>query len=63
MKAFLFDFDGVVVESEPLHLETFREVLEPLEIEISEERWYREFIGTGSPHIIKILLAEVGITE
>ncbi|MEM4719985.1 MAG: HAD family phosphatase [Candidatus Bilamarchaeaceae archaeon] len=60
---FLFDFDGVVVESEPLHLETFREIVKPLGIEISDERWYREFVGVGSPHIMKTLLGEIGIKD
>lgn len=61
--AFLFDFDGVIADSEPLHLETFREILAPLGIKISEERWYREFVGIGSPRIMKILLGEVGIED
>ncbi|MEM4359097.1 MAG: HAD family phosphatase [Candidatus Bilamarchaeaceae archaeon] len=61
--AFLFDFDGVIADSEPLHLETFREILEPLGIRISRERWYREFVGVGSPQIMKILLGEIGITD
>jgi len=62
-KAFLFDFDGVVVESEPVHLETFRSIVAPLGIDISEERWYREFVGVGSPFIMKTLLNEKGISD
>lgn len=62
-RAFLFDFDGVVVDSEPVHLETFRTVLAPLGIDISENRWYTEFVGVGSPFIMKTLLGEKGITD
>jgi HAD superfamily hydrolase (TIGR01509 family) len=62
-RAFLFDFDGVIADSEPLHLETFREIVKPLNIKISEERWYKEFVGIGSPQIMKTLLEEIGITD
>lgn len=63
MKSFLFDFDGVIADSEPLHLETFRETVAPLGIEIAEKRWYVEFTGKGSPYIMKVLLGEKGITD
>lgn len=63
IKALMFDFDGVVVESEPVHLETFVEIVAPLGINISKERWYREFVGTGSSFIMKTLLNEKGITD
>jgi beta-phosphoglucomutase len=43
--AVLFDFDGVIVNSEPLHFWAFHEVLKAERIEISEEEYYRELIG------------------
>lgn len=43
--AVLFDFDGVLVNSEPLHYQAFREVLAAEHIELSEEEYYRELIG------------------
>lgn len=63
MRAFLFDFDGVIADSEPLHLQTFRETLAPLGIRIDEKRWYVEFTGRGSPYIMKVLLGEKGIKD
>lgn len=63
MRAFLFDFDGVVADSEPLHMETFRETLAPLGIRVDEKRWYKEFAGRGSPYIMEVLLGEAGITD
>ncbi len=63
IKAVLFDFDGVVVQSEPLHLLSFRMLLEPLGVTISEERWYREFTGIGSTAIITALFKDFGINE
>jgi beta-phosphoglucomutase len=44
-RAVLFDFDGVIVNSEPLHFYAFHEVLKTEHIEISEDEYYREIIG------------------
>jgi beta-phosphoglucomutase len=43
--AVLFDFDGVIVNSEPLHFYAFQQVLRAEKIELSEEEYYRELIG------------------
>jgi beta-phosphoglucomutase len=43
--AILFDFDGVIVNSEPLHLFAFQKVLEAEHISLSDEEYYRELIG------------------
>ncbi|HEX4124804.1 MAG TPA: HAD family phosphatase [Tepidisphaeraceae bacterium] len=43
--AVLFDFDGVLVNSEPLHFQAFREVLAAEHIKLTEEEYYRELIG------------------
>lgn len=59
IKAVLFDFDGVIVDSEESHRETFMALL-PLKI--GRERWYREFAGTGSRRIFERLLEEAGET-
>lgn len=44
-RAVLFDFDGVLVNSEPLHFYAFHEVLKTERIDISEDEYYREIIG------------------
>src|SRR5881394_3251251 len=43
--AVMFDFDGVIVNSEPLHFLAFHEVLHGEKIELSEAEYYRELIG------------------
>lgn len=58
IRALLFDFDGVVVRSEALHMETFMELLSPHGVSVPKERWYREFAGTGSRHIFEVLVRE-----
>ena len=43
--AVLFDFDGVIVNSEPLHFHAFHEVLGEEHIDLSETEYYRDLIG------------------
>src|SRR5437762_5490944 len=43
--AVLFDFDGVIMDSEPLHLRAFQDVLADEGIKLSDEEYYRELIG------------------
>lgn len=45
LRAVLFDFDGVLVNSEPLHFYAFNEVLAAEHIELREDEYYREMIG------------------
>ena len=40
--AIVFDFDGVLADSEPLHLRAYQEVLEPLGIALPREEYYAQ---------------------
>ena len=44
-RAVMFDFDGVLVNSEPLHFFAFQETLEAEKIHLTEAEYYRELIG------------------
>jgi beta-phosphoglucomutase len=43
--AVVFDFDGVLVDSEPLHLRAYQEVLEPLGTSLPREEYYSRYLG------------------
>jgi HAD superfamily hydrolase (TIGR01509 family) len=43
--ALLFDFDGVVVDSEPVHLLGFRRVLASVGLTLTSEEYYRKYLG------------------
>lgn len=43
--AVIFDCDGILVDTEPLHYKAFQKVLVPLELGHSFERYLDEFIG------------------
>ena len=43
--AIFFDFDGVIVNSEPLHFAAIRDVLKDERIELDEDEYFKELIG------------------
>jgi beta-phosphoglucomutase len=43
--AIVFDFDGVLVDSEPLHLRAYQEVLEPIGLSLPREKYYASYLG------------------
>ena len=45
LRAVIFDFDGVITDSEILHLRAFNQVLAQHNIEITEEVYYKEYLG------------------
>lgn len=55
MKAILFDFDGVIVDSEPLHFESFCEVLKPYGIEIDRAHYNRNYLGYNDWEVLEML--------
>jgi len=55
--AVLFDFDGVLVNSEPLHLLAFQEALHAEHIDIAEEEYYRDLIGFDDAGFFKHVYA------
>jgi len=45
LSAVIFDFDGIIVDSEPMHFRAFNEVLKPYGVEISWEDYCDTYIG------------------
>lgn len=50
LKAVIFDMDGVIIDSEPLHIKIERELLEEFGGKITDEE-HDEFIGTTDYHM------------
>jgi len=45
LRAIIFDFDGVIADSEPLHFASFRDVLAEEGIALSEAQYYARYLG------------------
>lgn len=45
MKGVIFDFDGIIVDSEPLHYRAFQKVLEPLGAGFSWQEYVETYMG------------------
>jgi HAD superfamily hydrolase (TIGR01509 family) len=58
----LFDFDGVLVNSEPLHFQAFVETLATHQVELGEEEYYRELIGFDDKGAFRHLYEKRGLT-
>lgn len=56
--AVIFDFDGVLFDTEPLHWRAFAEVLRPRGIELSWERYVSELIGYDDRDVFRCVLKE-----
>jgi beta-phosphoglucomutase len=60
MRAVIFDFDGVLVNSEPLHFRALREALAGEGIAITEEEYQREYVAYDDRGSIRIALERHG---
>ena len=45
LRAVIFDFNGIIVDDEPIHFELFRRVLGEEGIELTEEDYYARYLG------------------
>lgn len=59
--ATLFDFNGVLVDDEHVHLEAFRDAVRPLGIEIGEREYWDELLGFDDAGAFEHLLKKAGL--
>jgi beta-phosphoglucomutase len=55
ISALVFDFDGVLADSEPLHLRAYQETLEPLGHSLPREEYYAKYLGYNDYDMFKAL--------
>lgn len=60
LRAILFDFNGVLVDDEPVHLEMFQKVLEEEGIGLTAEEYYETYLGMDDRGCIAAVLAAAG---
>ena len=61
MDAVIFDFDGVVVDSEPVHFARFRDVLASINLELTEADYYDKYLGYDDHDCLLIAAADRGM--
>ncbi|MEX5213920.1 MAG: HAD family phosphatase [Nitrospiraceae bacterium] len=45
LRAIIFDFDGVIADTEPLHFRAFQQVLAGIGLSMSEAEYYADYLG------------------
>lgn len=60
MDALIFDFDGVLVDSEGVHLAGFQQVLEPKGFELTPGQYYRRYLGFSDRDALRAIYADQG---
>ena len=65
LKAVIFDFDGVVVDTEHLHLGAFNDILAPYGVTITDEKYYDEYVIYNDADFFNVVSERfnLGLTE
>lgn len=59
--ALVFDFDGVLANSEPLHLETFQQVLATIGVHLPAVEYYERYLGYDDEGAFRAVLGDRGL--
>lgn len=60
LNAIVFDFDGILVDSEPLHFQAFLMVSRGIGFEFDYERYLKDFIGFDDRDAFRVMLDLIG---
>src|SRR5215469_14278542 len=58
-EAILFDFDGVLVDSEPVHFECWREIVKPFGLELDWPTYRDQGIGVSDRQLLSLLCRQL----
>ena len=53
LHAIVFDFDGVIADSERLHLRAYQDVLTPRGLPLSERDYYDRYLGYDDVGVLR----------
>ena len=60
LRAIIFDFDGVLANTEPLHLRAYQEVLAPEGLTLTEDEYYARYLGFDDVGVFAAMAAAAG---
>lgn len=61
LKALLFDLDGTLADTDPIHFQNWREILQPYGIEIDRPTYRAKFSGRRNQEIVPEILPQLTI--
>jgi HAD superfamily hydrolase (TIGR01509 family) len=59
----IFDLDGVLINSEPLHCRAFQDVLAPYGVIVTEQDYYAEYLVYSDREVLERLLPDLGALD
>lgn len=61
LQAIVFDYDGVLADTEPLHLRAFQETLAPRGVELTGAKYFDDYLGLDDEGVFGAVSAEHGL--
>lgn len=61
LQSLVFDFDGVLADTEPLHLRLFQETLEPRGITLTRANYYERYLGYDDSEVFRAIARDLGL--
>lgn len=61
LDAIVFDFDGVIVDTEPVHYRAFLEVVGPMGVDFGYDHYLREYVGYDDRDGFRAMCGEIGV--
>jgi beta-phosphoglucomutase len=55
LEAVIFDFDGVLADSEPLHMRAWQDVLDSIGVDLGADEYYGHYLGYDDEGLIRML--------
>ncbi|MBI2834552.1 MAG: HAD family phosphatase [Acidobacteria bacterium] len=62
LAAVVFDFDGVLADTEPLHLRAYQEALSDLKVTLTREEYYARYLGYDDEGVFRALIGDGYLT-
>src|SRR5918993_2127697 len=61
LQAIVFDFDGVIADSEPLHLRAFQQALADDGIQLSPQEYFSRYLGFDDVGVFEAIARDRGV--
>ncbi len=62
IRAVIFDFDGVIADSEPLHLAAFRDILQQERVVLTSQDYYERYLGYDDAGVFRHVSRDRGLS-